>query len=104
MDNPPQPEIIEDEFEFEVDEILDYRLFRGKIPQYLVHWKGYSYDKNTWEPVEHLANASTLLDEFNAKRGLEFSGRKSPLKGDNVIDNNTLKKKPKTRRRSKTHS
>jgi hypothetical protein len=70
IENPPQPEIVENEFEFEVDEILDYRLFRGKIPQYLVHWKGYSYDKNTWEPVEHLANASTLLNEFNAKRGL----------------------------------
>ena len=105
IENPPQPEIVENEFEFEVDEILDYRLFRGKIPQYLVHWKGYSYDKNTWEPVEHLTNASTLLNEFNAKRDLEFSsGRKSPLKGDNVTSNSTLKDTPKTRRRRKARS
>ncbi len=102
--NPPPPELIEDDFEFEVDEIVDYRLFRGKKPQFLVHWKGYSYDRNTWEPEEHLSNATDLLDQFKAKHPELFktdsSKRKSPLRGDNVKDL-VVSESPKTRKRKK---
>jgi len=44
---PPLPEIIEDEEHYEVEEILDSRLYRGKL-QYLMKWKGFGYKENSW--------------------------------------------------------
>jgi len=37
---PPPPILIEQEPEYEVEEIIDSKLVRGKL-KYLVHWKGY---------------------------------------------------------------
>src|SRR5947207_11302307 len=53
---PPPPEVIEGEMEYEVKEILDSRIVRGKL-KYLVDWLGYSPEERTWEPAEHLTNA-----------------------------------------------
>ena len=44
---PPTPEIVEDEEHYEVEKILDSRLYRGKL-QYLVKWKGFGYEENSW--------------------------------------------------------
>ena len=39
---PPQPVVVDDEDEWEVDDILDSRLFgKGKRLQYRVKWKGH---------------------------------------------------------------
>jgi len=35
---------------FEIEEILDSCMCRGKL-QYLVHWKGYNSEDNSWEPA-----------------------------------------------------
>ena len=53
---PPPLEIIDGEEEYEVDEILDSRIYRKKL-QYLVKWKGYGHGDNTWEPVSSCENA-----------------------------------------------
>jgi hypothetical protein len=44
---PPLPELIEDEEHYEVEEVLDSRLYCGKL-QYLVKWKGFGYEENSW--------------------------------------------------------
>jgi Chromo (CHRromatin Organisation MOdifier) domain len=42
---PPQPVVVDGEEEWEVDDILDSRLFgRGKRLQYRVKWKGIDQD------------------------------------------------------------
>jgi hypothetical protein len=45
INEPPQPVVVDDEDEWEVDDILDSRLFgRGKRLQYKVKWKGLDKD------------------------------------------------------------
>jgi len=42
---------------------LDRRERRGK-PKYLVRWKGYTAEEDTWEGLENLKNARELVEEF----------------------------------------
>ena len=53
---------------YEVQRILDTRIFHGKR-QYLVHWKGYQYYDATWEPEDHLQGSRTLINEFWRRHG-----------------------------------
>jgi len=60
---PPKPVIIKGEEEFEVEKILNKRMIRGK-EKFLVRWKGYTVEENTWENRENLENAKELVEEF----------------------------------------
>ncbi|QRW03187.1 Retrotransposable element Tf2 protein [Ceratobasidium sp. AG-Ba] len=65
--DPPQPpaEVTpEGEEEYEVEKILDSRKRRNQV-QYLVHWKGYGPESNTWEPMEHLNTAMGAVRKFH---------------------------------------
>jgi hypothetical protein len=66
LDSEVEPELINGEVEWEVEKILDQRLYYNK-PQYLVHWKGYSLAEESWEPPEHLVNAQEALQDFKNK-------------------------------------
>ena len=46
--------------EFEVERILDKRVARNRV-EYLVHWRGYGPESNTWEPLKDLGNARDLV-------------------------------------------
>jgi hypothetical protein len=72
---PPGPIDVEGHPEYEVEEILQERR-RGRGIQYLVKWKGYGHEENTWEPKSSLINAQEALKEF--------SRRKLRLEGDIV--------------------
>ncbi|KAJ9531193.1 hypothetical protein QJQ45_006631 [Haematococcus lacustris] len=50
---PPQPEIIDGEEHFEVQEIRNHRFVRGKL-QLQVKWLGHPDHENSWLPLEHL--------------------------------------------------
>ena len=52
----PQPTVIDDSDEWEVDRILDSKGRYRKL-QYLVRWADYSYVRTSWEPAENLGNA-----------------------------------------------
>jgi len=55
------------EKEYEVEEILDRQERRGKT-KYLVKWKGYMAEENTWEGLENLKNAMEKIEEFEKGR------------------------------------
>jgi len=67
---PPKPVIIEGEEEFEVEKILNKRMVRGK-EKFLVRWKGYTAEEDTWESRENLENAEELVKEFEREYGEE---------------------------------
>jgi RNase H-like domain found in reverse transcriptase/Reverse transcriptase (RNA-dependent DNA polymerase)/Integrase zinc binding domain/Chromo (CHRromatin Organisation MOdifier) domain/Integrase core domain len=62
---PPEPVEVEDQLEYEVEDILDSRKYRNQY-QYLVKWKGYDTGHNSWEPAAHLAHSAELVDAFHA--------------------------------------
>jgi len=59
----PAPVIIEEEEEWEVEKILNKQQVRGK-DKYLVCWKGFMAESNTWERRENLKNTKEVIKEF----------------------------------------
>ena len=59
----PLPVMIEEEEEWEVERILNKRRVRGK-DKYLVRWKGFTAESDTWEGRENLKNAKEVIEEF----------------------------------------
>ncbi|MBW0593546.1 hypothetical protein O181_133261 [Austropuccinia psidii MF-1] len=64
---PPPPIIIKEEGEWEVSQILESKLKRGKL-WYLVGWNGFSQysQRSTWKPTENLNNFPELVKEFHS--------------------------------------
>ena len=59
----PKLVIIEGVEEFEVEKILNKRIVRGK-EKFLVRWKGYMAEEDTWENRKNLENTKELVEEF----------------------------------------
>ena len=64
---PPPPVEVAGEKKYEVEEILDRQERRGKM-KYLVKWKEYTAEGNTWEGLENLKNAREKIEEFKKGR------------------------------------
>ena len=68
--DPPPPIELDDSDEWEVNRILDSKVDwhrKGLGLLYLVEWKGFDNTPNatSWEPLEHLANATNLVQAFH---------------------------------------
>ena len=59
---PPPPEIIGGEERYEVEEVINSRFWRRKL-QYLVKWKGYGHEENSWLSEGDI-DAPELITEF----------------------------------------
>ena len=59
---PPPPEIVGGEERYEVEEVVDSRFYCRRL-QYLVRWKGYGHEENSWL-VEGDVDAPDLITEF----------------------------------------
>jgi hypothetical protein len=63
----PPPDLIEEEEEYEVEEIVADRTCR-RIQQYLIRWKGYPSSENSWVNAKDL-HAPELLKEYHDSKG-----------------------------------
>ena len=69
--DPPLPELVDGESEFEVEAILQHKFMgRKKEVRYLVQWRGYSQAESTWEPEEHLRNTLEVLEGYKTTHHL----------------------------------
>jgi len=53
-----------------VEKILNKRIVQGK-DKFLVQWKGYTAEEDTWENRENLGNVKELVKEFEREYGEE---------------------------------
>ena len=63
----PKPVPVHGEEEWEIDDILDSRSHHGRT-MYLVRWKGFTKESDSWEPQENLENAKAMVDAYEKRR------------------------------------
>jgi transposase InsO family protein len=71
---PPEPVIIDREPEYEVEDVIDSRIFRRRL-QYLIKWRG--WNDLTWEQATEV-NKLKAIDDFHA----QHPNKPSPLPED----------------------
>ncbi|TIC91053.1 Transposon Tf2-6 polyprotein [Colletotrichum higginsianum] len=52
--------------EYEVERIIDHRNENGH-DEYLIKWKGYGHEDNSWEPVKNLQHSQQALQQYHEK-------------------------------------
>jgi len=62
---------IEEVKEWEVEKTLNKKKIRG-VEKYLVWWKGFMAEGDTWEKLENLKNAGEALEEFEGRMNAEI--------------------------------
>lgn len=67
----------EDEI-YEVEQVISRRQKLGKW-EYLIKWKGYRMQENSWEPEDNLIGCSEEIDKYNGKlkKGIPQTKRQS---------------------------
>jgi hypothetical protein len=71
---PPEPVIINREPEYEVEDVVDSRIFRRRL-QYLIKWHG--CDALTWEEATEV-NKLKAIDDFHT----QYPNKPGPLPED----------------------
>ena len=66
-----KPVEVEGVEEWEVEKILNKKKMRG-VEKYLVRWKRFTAEHDTWERKEDLGNAKEVLEEFEGRIDAEI--------------------------------
>ncbi|XP_066480238.1 chromodomain Y-like protein isoform X2 [Tiliqua scincoides] len=74
---------------YEVERIVDKRKNKKGKTEYLVRWKGYESEDDTWEPEQHLVNCVEYIHEFN--RHHNEKQKESTLRTNRTSPNNARK-------------
>ena len=67
LDEYPLAELVEDEEQYEVEEVLSKTKRKGEI-QYLVKWKGWPTEYNQWVAEADMGNADILVREYEQSK------------------------------------
>ena len=54
-----------------MEKIINKKKMKG-VEKYLVQWKGFMAEGNTWERKENLKNAEELIEESEKEKGVEI--------------------------------
>ncbi|CAJ0938679.1 unnamed protein product [Ranitomeya imitator] len=94
--DPPAPVLVEGELEYIVEKILDSRVSRRKL-QYLVKWKGYGQEDNSWVFASDV-HAADLVRAFHVahpgRPGGSGEGSVTPPQGGGTVVNSVAKLPP----------
>ncbi|XP_035854792.1 chromobox protein homolog 1-like, partial [Sander lucioperca] len=69
----------EEEEEYVVEKVLDRRVVKGRV-EFLLKWKGFSDEDNTWEPQDNL-DGPDLITEYMQKHKEEEEKKEGKRKG-----------------------
>uniref|UniRef100_A0A1B0BBG0 Chromo domain-containing protein n=1 Tax=Glossina palpalis gambiensis TaxID=67801 RepID=A0A1B0BBG0_9MUSC len=84
----------EEDQEYEVEQIVGHKMVRG-VFHFLMRWKGYSKDDDTWEP-EYVLNCPIILEKYKRKYRLNLTKhRQAPLKKAEINRSNLSVKSKK---------
>ena len=65
---PPDLILVDGEEEYEVEAVINSHMFRGQL-QYLIQWKGYSYEHNSWEDAKDVHSLKLVAEFYSTHPG-----------------------------------
>ena len=61
---------MDDEEEYEVDHIVRHKKNKRGLFSYLIRWKGYGPEEDSWEPASNLKHAKEVLSSYKMSHNL----------------------------------